>query len=249
MRCLARALVIRLWRILNCSMKTPIRGGGDDEAKQRSSLQEGVHERRTQLIAGICTQHWWREGRTNIRIKRSASQTLKCIISKWLIRPLIEEHETSDRLVTIINLEIYYREHWRWWCAGVGDITSLTHAATCARLTISRCVLEDNVETRRKTDAVPVYGDQHCCYEDSSPGHSSLSSPSGPSSSAGRSSGSHQGRKGGIGSKDQWVTERHWISINSIIWQQGGVGSQTASASFVKNSHYYQNETFNIYLF
>ena len=51
---------------------------------------------------------------------------------------------------------------------------SLTHEATCARLTISRCVLEDNVETRRKTDAVPVYGDQHCCYEDSSPGHSSL---------------------------------------------------------------------------
>ena len=31
---------------------------------------------------------------------------------------------------------------------------SLTHEATCARLTISRCVLEDNVETRRKTDAV-----------------------------------------------------------------------------------------------
>ena len=51
---------------------------------------------------------------------------------------------------------------------------SLTHEATCARLTISRCVLEDNVETRRKTDAVPVSGDQHCCYEDSSPGHSSL---------------------------------------------------------------------------
>ena len=46
--------------------------------------------------------------------------------------------------------------------------------ATCARLTISRCVLEDNVETRRKTDAVLVSGDQHCCYEDSSPGHSSL---------------------------------------------------------------------------
>ena len=61
---------------------------------------------------------------------------------------------------------------------------SLTHEATCARLTISRCVLEDNVETRRKTDAVPVYGDQHCCYEDSLPGHS----PSGPSSSEDRSS-------------------------------------------------------------
>ena len=73
-----------------------------------------------------------------------------------------------------LDLEIYYREHRRWWC--VGDITSLTHAATCARLTISRCVLQDNVETRRKTDAVPVCGDQHCCYEDSDslPGHSSL---------------------------------------------------------------------------
>ena len=69
---------------------------------------------RTQLTAGICTQHWWREVWTNnIRIKRSVPQTIKCIISKWLIRPLIEEHETSDRLVTIINLEIYYREHWR----------------------------------------------------------------------------------------------------------------------------------------
>jgi len=72
-------------------MKTPIRGGGDDEAKQRTSLQEGVHERRTQLIAGICTQHWWREVWTNnIRIKRSVPQTIKCIISKWLIRPLID---------------------------------------------------------------------------------------------------------------------------------------------------------------
>ena len=41
-----------------------------------------------------------------------------------------------------------------------------------------------------------------------------------------------------------WTTE-HWISINSRIWQQGGVGSQTASASFVKNTHNYQNETIN----
>ena len=69
-------------------MKTPIRGGGDDEAKQRSSLQEGVHERKeTQLTAG-----GGKYGLTtnNIRIKRSASQTIKCIISKWLIRPLID---------------------------------------------------------------------------------------------------------------------------------------------------------------
>ena len=98
-------------------------------------------------------------------------------------------------------------------------------------------------------DAVPVYGDQHCCYEDSDslPGHSSLSSPSGPSSSAGRSSGSHQGRKQEgreQRSMSHWTTE-HWISINSRIWQQGGVGSQTASASFVKNTHNYQNETIN----
>ena len=39
-----------------------------------------------------------------------------------------------------------------------------------------------------------------------------------------------------------WTTE-HWISIGSRIWQQGGVGSQTASAY---NIHDYQNETFNI---
>ena len=46
---------------------------------------------RTQLTAGICTQHWWREVWTNnIRIKRSVPQTIKCIISKWLIRPLID---------------------------------------------------------------------------------------------------------------------------------------------------------------
>ena len=130
------------------------------------------------------------------------------------------------------------------------------HCNLTCELTL-RCVGRADLEARMarsgtrcscrgdKTDAVPVSGDQHCCYEDSSPGHSSLSSPSGPSSSAGRSSGSHQGRKGGIGSKDQWVTERHWISINSIIWQQGGVGSQTPSASFVKNTHNYQNETIN----
>ena len=147
-----------------------------------------------------------------------------------------QEHETRDILVTISNLEIYCREHRRWWCV----------SATRARPTISRCVLEDN--ERDKTDAVPVSGDQHCCYEDSSPGHSSLSSPSGPSSSAGRSSGSHQGRK--QEGREQrsmihWTTE-HWISIGSRIWQQGGVGSQTASASVPKNSHDYQNETFNI---
>ena len=47
------------------------------------------------------------------------------------------------------------------------DIVSLTHAATCARLMISRCVLEDNEE---------LSCDKHyCCYEDNSPGHFSLS--------------------------------------------------------------------------
>ena len=50
-----------------------------------------------------------------------------------------QEHETRDKLVTISNLEIYCREHRRWWCV----------SATRARLTIWRCVLEDNEETRR----------------------------------------------------------------------------------------------------
>ena len=50
-----------------------------------------------------------------------------------------QEHETRDILVTISNLEIYCREHRRWWCV----------SATRARLTIWRCVLEDNEETRR----------------------------------------------------------------------------------------------------
>ena len=63
-----------------------------------------------------------------------------------------QEHETRDILVTISNLEIYCREHRRWWCV----------SATRARLTIWRCVLEDN--ERDKTDAVPVCGDQHFCY-------------------------------------------------------------------------------------
>ena len=109
-----------------------------------------------------------------------------------------QEHETRDILVTISNLEIYCREHRRWWCV----------SATRARLTIWRCVLEDNEETRRMLCRCVGINTvvTMTAYLDTPLWHS----PSGPSSSAGRSSGSHQARAGSRmgGSKDQWVTER-----------------------------------------
>ena len=141
-----------------------------------------------------------------------------------------QEHETRDILVTISNLEIYCREHRRWWCV----------SATRARLLCA-------ARQWRRQDG--------CC--DSVWGSTlllrwqltwTLLSELSKwalviSRSLIRQSPGQEQR-----SMSNWTTE-HWISINSRIWQQGGVGSQTASASFVKNSHYYQNETFNIYLF